>query len=129
MRWKDKKLLKSYVRMNRCDNCNRLVMCCGAHIISKGSGGGDFPANICSLGIDAVRSCECHLRSHSGQSPTTDDLLAISAARHECTPDDILAVVTDLEDLQAAIEADLTPSERRLAESQLVQRWHLRDSK
>lgn len=102
-------------------------MLCGAHVFAKGHGGGrqiDAPFNLVALGMDAVFDCPCHVRSHAGQEPTHDDLLAIAAAQNKCHQRDIEQLVylirrldrdTTREQLFAAIEQECRPSARELA--------------
>lgn len=72
----------------RCENCNwergRLDV---AHCYSKGAGQVDALWNTCFL-------CRtCHSSSHSGNTPTRDDMLAIAAKREGVAVASITAAV------------------------------------
>lgn len=77
-------LLASYRKPGLCEYCRKpCSMRCAAHIFSKGAGRVDHPINLIQLGMDALRDCDCHSRSHHGRSPTRDDFLAIVAGREQ----------------------------------------------
>lgn len=133
-------LTASMRRPGKCRWCGRQVrMLCGAHIFAKGHGSGrqiDIPCNLVSLGDDAVRDCLCHHLNHNGERPTTIDLLAVSAADHDCLQSDI----EELKDLilrmpkfkemtperyEAIVKRTLSFSARRLAMGQLESFRHL----
>jgi hypothetical protein len=87
-------LIASYRTPGPCRYCGKVVrMRCAAHIFSRGAGQVDIPCNLVSLGMDAVTDCDCHARSHGGNEPTTDELLAVSAADHGCLQGDIEELV------------------------------------
>jgi hypothetical protein len=78
-------LLASYRTSGPCRWCGRHVrMRCAAHIFSRGAGRVDIPSNLVALGMDALRDCDCHHRSHQGERPIFEDLLAVSAADNDC---------------------------------------------
>ena len=99
-------------------------MLCAHHIWGKGAGRVDIPCNLIALGMDAVRDCNCHSMHHSGEVPTRDCFLAVSAMDHKCMQDDITALVmlirrldrdTTREQLFAAIERECGLGARELA--------------
>ncbi len=114
-------------------------MRCAAHIFARGHGGGrqiDIPANVVSLGMDALSDCPCHVRSHGGNEPTFEDLLAISAADHDCLQGDIEDLVRLIQRMprfsemtaeryERIVNKELNLSGRRLAMDQLKSFAHL----
>ncbi len=114
-------------------------MLCGAHIFAKGHGGGrqiDIPCNLVALGMQAIRDCECHTRNHNEGEPSFHDLLAVSAADHDCLQGDIEDLVRliqrmpkisemDADRYYSIVERELNFSARRLAMDQLKSFRHL----
>ena len=73
----------------KCDWCGRNCVHGRdpAHILSKGAGRVDVTTNLLSL-------CRfCHTSSHAGNEPTTNDMLAIAAARSGILQDDLRQIV------------------------------------
>ncbi len=91
------KLTSSMRVAGKCRYCGKSVkLLCGAHIFAKGHGGGrhiDIPCNIVLLGFDPWQGCPCHNRNHAGRSPTTEDLLRVSAEDNDCSPNDIVDLI------------------------------------
>lgn len=87
------KLTTSYRRRGPCRCCGKVVDLCGHHIFAKGMEGGkqiDIPCNLVSLGMPLM--CPCHGSHHDGNEPLFEDLLAVSAADHDCLQGDIEAL-------------------------------------
>lgn len=79
----NKKALDSARNSVCCLWCRKACRPDAAHIYSKGAGVLDVEWNVVPL-------CrECHTHSHSGKSPTTEELLAIVAKRWNCRPADL----------------------------------------
>lgn len=124
----------------KCRWCGKFVrMRCAAHIFARGHGGGrqiDIPCNIVSLGMDALYDCMCHTASHAGNSPTFDDLMAVSAADHDCLQGDIEDLVRliqrmpkigemSVERYESIVKKELNLGGRRLAARMLPSFAHL----
>ena len=132
-------LTESMRQFGPCRHCGRRVNLCGAHVFAKGHGAGrqiDIPCNLVSLGMPLT--CNCHGSHHDGNEPTFEQLLAYSAADHDCLQGDIEAL-RDLilrmpkwnsmnpERYLAICDRELNYSARRLARTQLESFKHLWD--
>ncbi len=132
-------LTASYRRRGPCRWCGRKAHLCGAHVYAKGHGGGrqiDLPCNLVSLGFNAVRDCECHALSHNGHEPTFEQMVAISAADHDCLQGDIEALIRliqrmpkfsemTVERWTGTVNTELNFGARRLAMRELESFRHL----
>lgn len=91
------KLTATYRTAGKCRFCGRSVrLRCGAHVFSKGHGGGrqvDIRSNLVHLGMNPMTDCPCHHANHAGKAPAEADLLACAAADNDCSQDDIRSLV------------------------------------
>ena len=133
-------LTQSMNRPGRCRWCGSSVTrLCGHHLYAKGHGGGrqiDIPCNLISLGMTPF-DCWCHQRHHnSGADPSFEDLLAVSAADHDCLQGDIEDLVRliqrmprisemSVERYESIVKRELNLGGRRLAMRQLESFAHL----
>lgn len=97
-------LLKSFRRRGKCECCGKMCDLCGAHVFSKGAGQIDHMVNLVALGMDTIRDCDCHHRSHQGLRPTTYDLLALVGKREGLHPE----LIKDVVDAIRAVPAKLS---------------------
>ncbi len=134
-------LLATYLRPGTCRWCGSAVASrCAHHLFARGHGGGrqiDIPCNLIALGRYPI-DCECHTRHHNGERPLFEDLLAASAADHDCLQGDIESLVRLIQRMPkwnsmgperylAICDRELNFSARRLARAQLESFKHLWD--
>lgn len=88
----DEALLDQFRGPGRCEFCGALVKRReAAHVLARGMGGGsrlDVRENLVAL--CGPWDGACHLKSHQGQHPTTQDLLEVVAKREQKTAAEIL---------------------------------------
>lgn len=100
MRIVSEKTLAKYRGPGRCEWCCRPVSRReAAHVFARGMGSGgrlDIDINLVALCGAFSGGLNCHHESHQGREPTTDDLLAVVAAREGTTQDAIRVAVRDL---------------------------------
>lgn len=87
-------LRKTYHRVGPCRWCRKNVELCAHHLFATGHNGGrriDLPCNMISIGMEF--QCPCHRSHHDGNEPTFEQLLAISAADHDCLQGDLEALI------------------------------------
>lgn len=139
MKIENNALTASYRRYGPCRWCGHECNLCGAHLFAKGHNGGrqiDLPVNLVALGMNPLVDCTCHFDSHHGERPIMEDLLAVSAADHDCQQDDIVDLIRLVQrmpkfnEMTAAryeliIGRELGYSARCLAMSQLESFRHL----
>ncbi len=83
------------------------------HVATRGHGSGgrlDLDINLVALCAVFSGGLDCHASHHAGHQPTTDDLLAVVAARERTTQDEIRRAVRDIRRLpkeapRSAVEA------------------------
>ncbi len=94
MRIRRPELLRSLRVPGRCELCGRMCsLLCGAHILSKGSGGPDIMLNLVSTAISPFAGCDCHIQAHCGILVRPEHMWAAAAKREKTTPAIAEAVV------------------------------------